>query len=576
MLTELRILDFAIIEKLALNFEPGLVVFTGETGAGKSIIFDAVEILLGGRIDPTLVRATVNQALIEGTFRIPPNVRSEVHAILARDELLDDQEFIVLGREIRSTGRSIARVNGRTVGVGYLKELGEYLVDLHGQSEHLSLLRTREHIGLLDRYLNIQPLLDKYQSAFKKLQEVRRVLKELRQAEQDTARRSDMLNYQINEISAANLHPDEEENLRAERTRLSNAEGLANYAREALLALDEGNTESLAASDILGQAAHALAGLARLDPTQQTLREQADNLLESIADLSHTLRSYLEEIEFNPRRLDFVEERLNLIQTLKRKYGESIPEILAYAIKAQTDLETIQNAGERLAELEKEESTLLKELAVHGTSLSEARHAAAKKLETAIQTELSDLRMEGAHFQVAFSHRPDPNGLPVEDGLKVAFDSTGLEQVEFLIAPNPGEGFKPLVKIASGGETSRLMLALKNVLARADSVPTLIFDEIDQGIGGRVGVVVGQKLWHLARQHQVLCITHLPQLAAFADQHIHVEKQIKAGRTTTHAHLLSGEKRVIELAQMFGEVSEGTLQSAQEILQIARKSVVSS
>ena len=575
MLTELRIQDFAIIDNLSLVLGQGLVVFTGETGAGKSIIFDGVEVLMGGRVDATLVRAGAGQALLEGTFRIPASVRPEVHAILAREELLDEQEYVTLGREIKAAGRSIARINGRTVNVGLLKELGELLVDLHGQSEHLSLLRVREHLGLLDRYANIQPQLEAYTRVYKRLQSVRSTLVELRKSELDAARRIEMLTFQINEIESAGLKVDEEENLRAERNRLANAEGLAKLTTEALQVLDEGSPEAPAATDMIGQVVHALGGLVRLDASQNNLYEQGQSLAELLGDLSRELRLYLEGIEFNPRRLDFVEERLNLLQILKRKYGSSLSEILSFAEQARQELDNIQQAGEKLAGLEKEEADLLIQLAAAGLVLSGLRQEAAERLSAAIQHELADLRMDGAQFEVSFSRRPDQHGLPLPDGERVAFDATGLEQVEFLIAPNPGEGFKPLVRIASGGETSRLMLALKNVLAMADSIPTLIFDEIDQGIGGRVGLIVGQKLWQLARRHQTLCITHLPQLAAFGDQHYHVEKQIEAGRTTTQTRQLDGEPRVVELAQMYGEVSEGTLRSAREILQAARKTVVS-
>ncbi|GAB4497372.1 MAG: DNA repair protein RecN [Anaerolineales bacterium] len=570
MLTELRIRDFAIIDELQLDLARTLVIFTGETGAGKSIILDAVDVLMGGRADPQMVRSGAAQALVEGTFHIPEANRQQIHAILEREELLDDPAELTIAREIRANSRSVARVNGRVVALSLLRELGENLIDLHGQSEHLSLLRPREHLGLLDRYAEIQPALAAYRSVYDSLQKVRRDLKTLRQLEQDASRRREILTYQLEEIQAARLKPGEEEDLRTERDRLANAEGLAAAASEALQALDEGNPEAPAVTDLLGHVVHALNALHRLDPTQSALSEQAQTVFEAANDLSRELRTYLENIEFNPRRLDQTEERLALIHSLKRKYGENIPAILAYAEKTRIELENIASAAERMAELTAQETTLLKQLAQHGLTLSQQRQRAAQTLATAIQTELRDLRMDGAQFQVDFQRRPDPNGIPLEDGTRCAFDANGFEQVEFLIAPNLGEGFKPLAKIASGGETSRLMLALKNVLAHADSIPTLIFDEIDQGIGGRVGMVVGKKLWNLTGQHQVLCITHLPQLAAFADQHLHVQKLVQNGRTTTQVQAMYGETRLRELAQMFGELSEGTLRSADEILNIAQ------
>ena len=574
MILELRIENFAIIDHLELSFVPGLIIFTGETGAGKSIIIDAVETLLGGRTDITMIRADANMANVEASFSIPEPVRALVSAILEREELLDDPQWITLGRQIRSNGRSAARVNGRSVSSALLKEIGQFLVDVHGQSEHLSLLRVSQHLGLLDSFADIHHTLEAYQAFYKKLLLLRHELAELRLAESEAERRIDILNYQINEIESAHLLSNEEEGLRGERNRLANAEGLASLAQEALLVLDEGDPSSPAVTDLLGQAGHALSGLARLDPSQSVLDEQAQELLETLAELVRTLRDYLENIEFNPKRLDQVEERVNLISTLKRKYGKpgvaTIQDVLAFAQEAHRQLESITHASERIVELEAGQEKLLRELGKTGEELSRQRHRAAEVLETALETELDSLNMSGAKFKVEFLRRHDPEGVLLEDGRRVAFDANGLEHVEFLVAPNPGEGLKPLVKIASGGETSRLMLAIKNVLARADQVPTLIFDEIDQGIGGRVGSVVGRKLRELARQHQVLCVTHLPQLAAFGEQHLHVQKMIEEGRTSTHVESLAGEKRMLELAQMMGEVSEGTRRSAEELLEAVK------
>lgn len=571
MLAELQITNFAIIDHLALHFDAGLLTFTGETGAGKSIIFDAVEVLLGGRADITVIRSGADMALIEGNFNIASPEHQPIHAILESEDLLneDNPGILFLSRELRSNGRSTARVNGRIATVSLLRQLGEYLVDLHGQSEHLSLLRTREHLGLLDRYANCEVLLDAYQKNYQQLQTTRRCLYELRQAEQDAARRADLLRYQIDEIQAARLKPDEDDILRVERDRLANAEELASLTHEVLEALDEGRQGASATTDLLGQAIHALSKIQRLDSSQATLHEQAQLLFENLSDLAHKLRTYLENIEFDPQRLQQLEDRLDLIHRLKGKYGETILKILTFAEKAHQDLDTITHAGEQIDELEARSQELLGRLAEQGQALSLARHSASLKLAEAIQGELNDLHMAGAQFRVDFQQRLDPEGIPLEEGKRVAFDATGLEQIEFLIAPNPGEGLKPLVKIASGGETSRLMLALKNVLVRADHIPTLIFDEIDQGIGGRVGAVVGQKLWQLARNHQVLCITHLPQLASYGDQHYHVQKTIQSGRTATQVTILEGEDRIRELALMFGELSEGTLRSAFELIEAA-------
>jgi DNA repair protein RecN (Recombination protein N) len=568
MLTELRIRNLAIIESLELHFGPGLIVLTGETGAGKSIILDALEMLLGARADATIIRQGADFTLVEGVFRIDERVRPAIHAILEREGLLEDENYLTLGREVRREGRNIARVNGRSVNLGLLKELGSYLIDIHGQSEHLSLLNPRAHIQLLDRYADLEKPLQAYRQAYRNLQALRQELEELRRVQADAERRTEMLRFQLEEIEAARLKPGEDEELRRERNRLANAEALAESAQQALSLLDEGLPDAPSALDLLGQAGRLLERLAHLDPSQETLSQNLLTIEETLSDVTRALRTYLENIEFNPRRLEQVEERLDLIQRLTRKYGGSIEAVLKRAGQIREELERIETVSERLEGLQKQEASLLEELARQALALSQARERAAQALSQNIEAELNDLRMSQARFSVAFQTRPHPQGLPVR-GEHLSFDSNGIDQVEFLIAPNPGEGFKPLVKIASGGETARLMLALKNVLARADEIPILVFDEIDQGIGGRVGLTVGQKLWSLARHHQVFCVTHLPQLAAFGDQHFRVQKIIQGERTYTQVEELEGEQRLLELSQMLGEIGEGTLRSAHELLQLA-------
>jgi DNA repair protein RecN (Recombination protein N) len=569
MLSELRIENFAIIDQLALDFSDGLVIFTGETGAGKSIIMDALEMLLGGRAETAVLRTDAARASVEGVFKLQGGNRAAVLDILKREDLLDDENYLTLAREVRREGRSIARINGRTVNVTLLREIGAFLVDIHGQTEHLSLLDVRAHLGLLDRFAAVENALGAYRQTYAALQAVRRELDALRAAQADSERRIEMLTFQAEEIESARIKPGEDEDLRQERDRLANAESLAANAQEALGLIDEGSPETPAITDQFGQAAAALSSLARIDTTQADLSARAETLLENLSDIARDLRDYLETIEYNPKRLNEVEERLDLMHRLLRKYGGTIESVLAFGEKARADLETITNAAEKLDELQTKEAKLLKELSAHGMALSEKRKKAAQMLAKGIETELADLKMEQALFSVDFQTKPDLNGLPISDSERVAFDASGFDRVEFLVAPNPGEGLKPLAKIASGGETSRLMLALKNILAKADQVPALIFDEIDQGIGGRVGQVVGLKLWNLGRSHQVLCITHLPQLAAFGDQHFRVEKIINNGRTTTSVVRLENEDRILELAQMLGEVSEGTLRSASDILQSA-------
>ena len=567
MLSELRIDDFAIIDHLQLALSTGLVVFTGETGAGKSIIIDAVDLLLGGRADATFVRAGAEVARVEGTFALAPEMRPAIQAVLAREALLDGEaaDELVISREVRREGRSVGRVNGHLVNLALLKEIGQTLVDVHGQSEHLSLLRTREHVFLLDRFGEVEAQREAVATVVRELNGVRRELGELRRSEREMERRLDMLDFQIREINAARLKPGEDKALLEERTRLANAEKLAALSEEASQALSAGADELPSAADLLGEAARALNSLAKIDPSMAEQRELAVALSEQFKDLARELENYREQIEFNPKRLDAVEERLELIKNLKRKYGASIEDVLAFGAQAQVERDGLTHSGERLAELGAREDKLLRRIGQLGAGLTAVRRAAGERLARAIEAELADLRMDRAQFGVDLRIEPDPAGAYV-DGQRVAFDSTGIDRVEFLVAPNPGEGLKPLAKIASGGETSRLMLALKGVLARADRTPTLIFDEIDQGIGGRVGSIVGQKLWNLSERHQVLCITHLPQLAGYGDQHLRVEKLIEGDRTVTHVLPLSVSERVAEMAQMLGGMGEKTLESAEEIL----------
>jgi DNA repair protein RecN (Recombination protein N) len=570
MLLDLHIRDFAIIDNLDLRLESGFVVFTGETGAGKSIIIDAVEMLLGGRADSTVVRTGAGASIVEGTFRLDPRTQKPALALLEREGLLDEPEVLTLGREIRREGRNTHRVNGRSVNLALLRELAEGLVDVHGQSEHLSLLRVREHLNLLDRFAHVEADRAEYAEHYSALRRVRDELGGLRQRESDAARRTELLTFQLNEIETASLRVGEEDELLGERNRLANAEQLAVLAEEGGAALDEAPGEAPSAADLLGRAAEAMADLAQIDPSMAPIADEAQTLVEQAGDLGKRLRVYREGIEFNPKRLAQVEERVELIRSLKRKYGGSLEAVLAHARSARSELETISHAEERSAALASEEGRLLKILAREADGLSKSRRRAAEELASGIEAELADLRMEGARFGVDIRWEESPDGLDL-DGKLLAFDVGGVDRVEFLVAPNPGEGLKPLARIASGGETSRLMLGLKGVLARADETPTLIFDEIDQGIGGRVGAIVGRKLWGLGRDHQVLCVTHLPQLAAFSDQHYRVEKHVDGGRTVTRVRRLEGEERIPELAQMLGGLTEANQESAAELLRVAER-----
>ncbi len=579
MLAELNIANFAIIENLRLEFTPGFNVFTGETGAGKSIIIDAVSLLLGGRADSHVIRAGADKATVEGIFFLSER-EQQVLALLLEQESLQNQDptVLILTREIRQSGHNICRINGRAVRLGILEQFGRQLVDIHGQSEHLSLLQERSHLDFLDRYGGLEAERAALAGQVRTLRTVRRELSDLKRSERELEQKADMLRYQVEEIRTAQLRPGEDKELEQELNRLSNAEKLSALSHEALLVLADGEENTSTAADLLGQAVRALNGLARIDPQVEPLRQQAQELDYQLGDLVSALRDYQDEVEFNPRRLAAVEERLALLRRLQRKYGDSLDDILAFAQRAAADLNTIEHSGERIAALQAQEETLLTHIGEMGAALSLHRRQAGQHLAAIVEAELDELKMEQARFAVEVAWQPEASGAIVrqpsaELGERPGayhFESHGLDRVAFVIAPNPGEPLKPLAQVASGGETSRLMLALKTALARADETPTLIFDEIDQGIGGRVGSVVGRKLCRLSRSdggaHQVFCVTHLPQLACYGDRHIHVRKLLADERTITRIEMLEGEARVIELAQMLGQDSELTRQTAREML----------
>ena len=457
MLIELFIKDFAIIDELRLHLEAGLVIFTGETGAGKSIIIDAVEALLGSRADTTMIRTGADQAVIEGTFQIPGNIRSELCSILEAEELIDDSDFLVFSREIRSSGRNTSRVNGYIVPAGLQRQLGEYLIDIHGQSDHLSLLRVRQHLELLDRFAlrdpqkESQSYIDTYSELFKEYTRSQQEYDALRQAEKDAARQIDLLKYQINEIESAQLVKNEDTLLREERDKLANVEGLAKLSQEALEMLDGSSPEMPVVSDLLGEVVDSVSKIVRLDPSQSLLAENAKALFVNANEVSTQLRSYIDSLEHNPNRLNQVEERLAFIENLKSKYGASVVEIAQFAVDAKKQLEQITHAEDRLLELESKLNQLRGQIAQTGQFLSDIRQDTAVFLEKETASQLDDLQMKGAQLNVSIIQKPDPGGVRLKDGQVVAFYSNGLDQVEFLIETNPGEGyFLPAFPVASG------------------------------------------------------------------------------------------------------------------------------
>lgn len=566
MLAELTISNFAIIERLSLALGPGFNVFTGETGAGKSILIDAISALVGERMGADVVRAGAERAIIEGIFDISAEL-AQAHGandggdgslvgLLAEigAEIEDNQ--LILSREVTASGRSVARINGRVAPVSTLQRIAGGLVDIHGQGAHLTLLRPERHIFYLDRYAGLDAEREQVTALYGEWRATRRELERLRADEREIERRIELLRYQVDEIAAAKLVPGELDDLERERRMLANAERLGELTAAVHAALhgdEEG--ESAGALDLLATAQRALADLLRLDDTLASQQDALEQALFTLEDVSAATRDYQDQVAADPARQAEVEERLDLISKLRRKYGATIEEILAFAEQAARELDGLTNREERAAQLQEQEERLRERIGAAAGQLSQRRRAAGKALATAMERQLDELNMRKARFQTQITQRPDANGAPVRESsgeARYAFTATGVDQVEFLIAPNPGEPFKALARTASGGETSRLMLALKTILSHADAVPILIFDEIDAGISGRAGQVVGEKLWGLGRSHQVLCITHLPQIAALGDRHFQVAKGLRGDRTTTEVTALDGAAQVDELAQMLG------------------------
>lgn len=567
MLLELTINDFAIIDRLRIDTGPGLTVLTGETGAGKSIIIDALGALLGARVGPEYIREGATGARVEGIFDLPEPVPASLHERLEEYGLEPEDGTIVLGRELSRT-RGVARANGRAVPVAALQSVGGAMVVIHGQTDHLALLRSADQLNLLDRFAGLQPLRAAMAGVAARLRQVRAERAALARDEREAARRLDMLRYQIDEIERAGVRSGEDDELEQEIQVLAGAERLQELASQALALLSGDGADEPAAHDLLGRVEQTFQELVRIDQSRHDLAAAATSLLEQAQDLARDVRHYHDAVEHDPERLAAAQDRLDLLKQLKRKYGATIEEILAFHDEAAREAEQLAHREERQSDLEAEEARLVEEATETAGKLHAARVAAGRALAERVERELQDLAMRGARFRVALHQTPDPEGLPCPEGETFecagpyAFDATGVDRAEFLVAPNIGESLKPAAKIASGGETSRMMLALQSVLSEADETPTLVFDEVDVGVGGRSGRVLGEKLWELARRRQVFCITHLPQVAAYGDDHVTVVKEVSEGRTRTVVRRLEGAARFEEVAQMLGGHRAGDTASA--------------
>lgn len=556
---ELAIRDFAIIDEIRVSFEPGFNALTGETGAGKSILIDALGAVLGDRVGADVVRTGAKLARVEATFDVTALLhRPDVAALLAELGVEPDEGLLILGREVTAGGRSTARINGRTATAGMLDRIGGLLVDVHGQSEHLTLLRPAAHLDILDRFAGLEEQRAELAERVAELREIRARIAEIESGARERAQRVDLLRFQVSEIEAAALRPGEEEDLLRERTILGNAERLATTATAAV-ALLAGGEDAFDPSAVpvvaaVRQVRGLLDELAALDPAVADLAIRAEEALDGLEDLAAEIRAYGEGVEADPRRLESVEDRLDLLKVLKRKYGQSVEEIVAFGEEAARELERLTGGEAGVEGLKEHELRLRDEVGRRASALSAARCEAGEGLARAVEQAVADLNMGRARFAVSTRQEDDPTGVPFAPNgappRSVAVDASGADRVEFLIAPNAGEALKPLGRVASGGEMARLMLALKSILSEADATPTLIFDEVDVGVGGRSGQVVGEKLAGLAETHQVLVITHLPQIAAFADAHFQIRKGERDGRVTSEVAPLEEPQRIEELAAM--------------------------
>ena len=557
MLTDLTIKNFAIIETLHVPFQPGLNVLTGETGAGKSIIIDAVNLILGGRATSDLIRTGEDDAVVEALF----DVSSHPAILAALAEMgVDCYGELLVKRVVSRSGRNRVFINGGLSTQAVLVDLARQLINIYGQHESQTLLRPENHLALLDGFARLYSARASYLAVFDEYRRVAAEIGQLEEGERDAARRLDILSFQAEEIGKAALVPGEEEDLLRERQLLAHAEKLLLLSQRGYELLYGGD------SSILGQMKQVASDVGEISQIDDTLKSILDTVSDAsfqLEDAALALRDYAAGIEADPGRLQEVDDRLDLIGRLKRKYGGSIEEILALKEQLDRELEQLLHRAESREELDRALAGLHVRVLQMGGELSAMRREGALRLQEAMELQLHELAMKHAVFTVSLIPASEPK-------------ATGLERAEFLFSPNPGEEPKPLAKIASGGELSRLMLALKQVHPESD-VPTLVFDEVDTGIGGATSALVGEKLKRVAAAQQVLCITHMPQVAAFADHHYRVEKRVEAGRTATQVLLLSGNERVAEMARMLGgvKITETTLEHAREMIESARLQMLS-
>lgn len=569
MLVELSIRNFAIIKSVTISFQKGLNILTGETGAGKSIIIDALGLLLGGRASADFVRYGETRAEVEGLFELPAG-----HPAFAVCESMgvqvEQDGMLVVRRDISSQGKSIIRLNGQLITLAMLRELGPWLVTVHGQHDTHMLMQADKHINWLDAYGEhaLGFAKTEYSKLYAAYRRTKQDLERMARNDRELAQRTDLLQYQLDEIEAAALTPGEDEKLLQQRKKWMNIEKVYSSIQDAYRSL-YGDQRGM---DWLGHAMSELERVAAFDEQLTPIVESVQSAYYQVEDAVHQLRNLSYQMEFEPEQLAEVERRLDQIQTLKRKYGKSVDDILEYAATIQDELDDMHHYESRLQQAQQRLSELAADLAVEALELSGIRQDCAGKLAQEIEQQLRELHMERARFSITVRQTADEDGVEI-DGIRRYVDANGMDQVEFLISPNPGEPLRPLAKIASGGELSRVMLAIKTILAGTDQVETLIFDEVDTGVSGRAAQAIAEKLARVASKRQVLCITHLPQVASLADAHFLIQKEMSENETMTRVERLSDDERVIELARMLGgaEVTTKTKEHAREMIILGRE-----
>ncbi len=568
MLRTLYVKNYALIEEVEVEFKSGLNIITGETGAGKSILIDALSLILGERASSEVVRKGADKAIVEGVFYVGGN--KKIKKIL-EDNGIEFSDELILRREVSAKGQSRCFANDTPISLALMKEIGNHLVDLHGQHEHQSLLRVETHIELLDDFGGLIGMVEEFRNELKKLESLYKQIDELKQKEKLLREKKELYEFQLKEIETINPQVGEVDELESELKLLENAEKLYE-ATSQLYSLLYGSEKSI--HDMLVVIRNQLEDLASIDKRFQPYVEEARSAQTIIDEITSFIQSYNSKIEFNPERLEFIRERLHALNRLKRKYGGTIESVIEYKDKIKRELELAENFEEEIARIEKKIEEQIKICSEIGERLSSKRRDVAETVSAAIVGALAELGIENAQFEVKIENRPKKEGKCYVRLGDESYEVTnrGIDFVEFYISTNIGEDTKPLVKVASGGEVSRIMLALKSVLAKSERLPLLVFDEIDTGISGRIAQKVGQSLKNLSKYHQIIVITHLPQIASFADTHFLAEKVIQDGRTVTRIRELGIEERIKEIAKLMSgeEVTQASIESAKELMGLKR------